>query len=578
MPGPLLLAVEDDPEALEDVERELRDRYARSYSVLCTPSWEEALVALRRQADSADEVALVLAAQQLAGLSGGELLDRVRALHPHAKRALLVPPRFWGDRPTAEAVFDATARGRIDYFVLKPVTAPDERFHQAISTFLYEWTKARRIAPHTVHVVGEDWSGRAYELREALQRCAIPHAFCVADSPEGRELLSAVDPGAKLPLLVMPDGSILVDPTNREIAEAAGAPMELDREEYDLVIVGAGPAGLSAAVYGGSEGLRTLVVDEGGIGGQATSSSLIRNYLGFKHGISGGALAEQAYDQAWVFGVSFAFMHRASELEASGDRLVLTLSDGRRVSGRAVVLASGAAYRRLDVPELEELTGAGVYYGGPISEGHAMTGLDVYVVGGANSAGQAALYLARYARRVTVVVRAPSLGEGMSHYLVREIEATPNVQVRTETSVVGGGGDGRLEHLVLLDGGGERATVPADGLFVMIGARPHTDWLPDEIARDDRGFVLTGADLAAADGRWPLERGPLPLETSMPGVFAAGDVRRESVKRVASAVGEGSIAVQSVHRFLGTEVIRTGRSSESSSRWQFPTARAGGAT
>ena len=317
-----------------------------------------------------------------------------------------------------------------------------------------------------------------------------------------------------------------------------------------MVIVGSGPAGLSAAVYGASEGFSTLVVDEGGIGGQATLSSLIRNYLGFPRGVSGARLSEQAYEQAWVLGADFAFMERVVGLERENGRIRLTLSEHGSVSARAVILATGATYRRIGVPELEELNGAGVFYGGPASEAHGLKGLEVCVVGGANSAGQAALHLARFARRVTLIVRSGSLAAGMSHYLARQIEATPNVDVRLRTEVVGGdGADGWLRHLVLRDADGAEETVEAEGLFLMIGARPGTDWLPAEIARDSRGFILTGADLGDDSG-WPLERSPFLLETSMPGVFAAGDVRHGAVKRVASAVGEGSIAIQLVHQLV----------------------------
>ena len=560
MPAPVLLAVEDDPAALGDVERELRDRYGRSYRVVCTCSPDEALATLTRLSDAGEEVALVLAAQWLPGTTGSELLGHVRALHPYAKRGLLVPWGGWAHRPTAEAIFDSMALGRIDYYVLRPAASPDELFHQAVCSFLFEWTKDRRIAPHTIHVVGEEWSGRAYELRDVFHRCAIPHSFCLAESSEGRELLAKAGPQAKLPVILLPDGRVLSDPSDKEVAEAAGTAVEPEGDDFDLLIVGAGPAGLSAAVYGASEGLRTLVIDEGGIGGQATSSSLIRNYLGFPRGVSGGRLAEQAYEQAWVFQANFAFMHRARALRRAGDRLFVTLTNNRCVSGRAVILATGATYSRLGVPSLEALNGAGVFYGGPASEGQAMTGKEAYIVGGANSAGQAALHLARYARRVTLVVRAESLGAGMSHYLVQEVEATPNVEVRTSSEVVGGGGDGRLEHLVLRKGPfGEHETVPADGLFVLIGVRPHTDWLPGEVVRDERGFVLTGDD-AASDGAWPLERRPSSLETTMPGIFAAGDVRRGSVKRVASAVGEGSIAIQLVHGLLASDPLDSGRS------------------
>lgn len=553
MPAPALLAVDADAVALGRVERELRGRYSGSYQVICTASPEGALAILTRMQDAGEEVALVLAGQWFPETTGGELLERVGRLHPHAKRGLLVAWEEWGHRPTAKAISDSMALGRIDYFVLRPAVSPDELFHQAITGFLLEWTVARRIAPQTIRLVAVSWEGRAHEIRDALQRCALPHAFHLSESKEGRAVIERADPGAKLPLIELPDGQILSDPTNREIADATAASVDPEKHDFDLVIVGAGPAGLSAAVYGASEGLDTLVVDEGGIGGQATSSSLIRNYLGFPRGVSGRRLAEQAYEQAWVFGANFTFMHRVATLNRCNDRFQLTLSDGRLVTARAVVLAMGAAYRRLGVPALEALNGAGVFYGGPTSEAPAMVGRDAYVVGGGNSAGQAALHLAEYARRVTLVVRAESLSAGMSHYLVRELEATPNVEVRAGTELVEGGGEGRLEYLELRDADtGERRTVAADGLFVLIGACPKTEWLPEEIARDQHGFLLTGADLRG-DHRWPLERHPSLLETSMPGVFASGDVRHGSVKRVASAVGEGSIAIQLIHSLFAAD-------------------------
>jgi thioredoxin reductase (NADPH) len=554
---PVLLAVDADSE-LAKVERELRDRYAGSYRIICTSSPDEAIATLAKLSEAGDQVALVLAGQWLSETTGGELLERAHQLHPHAKRALLVAWGDWGHQATAKAIFDSMALGRIDYFVLRPAVSPDELFHHAISGFLLEWTEARRIAPQTVRIVGETRAGRAHELREALQRCAIPHSFLVSDSSEGRSALAEVGERAQLPLIILPDGQVLIDPTDREIADATGAAIDHEGQEYELVIIGSGPAGLSAAVYGASEGLSTLVIDEGGIGGQATSSSLIRNFLGFPRGISGRRLAQQAYDQAWVFGANFTFMHEVTGLGRDGDRLVVTLADGRRVSARAVILAVGAAYRRLGIPSLESLNGAGVFYGGPASEAPAMAGKDAYIVGGANSAGQAALHLANYARHVTLVVRAQSLRVGMSHYLVHELEGTANVDVRLSTEVVGGGGEGRLEFLDLsTDTAGQTERVAADGLFVLIGARPRTDWLPEEMARDKQGFLLTGGDLAA-DRRWPLERPPALLETSMPGVFAAGDVRHGSVKRVASAVGEGSIAIQLIHSHFAADQLAAG--------------------
>jgi thioredoxin reductase (NADPH) len=340
-----------------------------------------------------------------------------------------------------------------------------------------------------------------------------------------------------------------------EIAVAAGVTNDFNEDTYDVVIVGAGPAGLSAAVYGASEGLRVLVLDEGGIGGQVRSSSLIRNYLGFRKGVSGSRLAEQAYEQASVFGATFAFMHRVTALGCSVDILTLSFADERRVTARTVILTVGATYRRLGIPALEELTGAGVFYGGPASEAPALSGKVAYIVGGGNSAGQAVLHLTRYAKQVTLIVRAETLQAGMSLYLIREIESTPNLDVRTCTEVVGGDGEGLLQQLVLRERvSGEQEEVAADALFVLIGADPHTEWLPPEIVRDPTGFLLTGGELSDA-ANWPLDRQPYSLETSMPRVFAAGDVRRSSVKRVASAVGEGSIAVRLVQTLLADEQL-----------------------
>jgi thioredoxin reductase (NADPH) len=554
MPQPVLLAVDDDPDKLQAVEAELRERYSRDYTVLCERSCHSALDTLRRLRDEDQPVALVLSGQWLStGMTGAELLGRVHQIHPHSKRGLLIEWGGWGDAPTGAAIHEAMATGRIDYYVLRPSTRPDEVFHQAVSSFLLEWSHSQKTAPHTIYVVGRSWSGRAYEIRNALERCAIPHSFCLADSDRGRELLADVDAEAELPLMILPTGSVLVDPSDAEIAAAAGAPIDLDGAEFDVVIVGAGPAGLSAAVYGASEGFKTLVVDEGGIGGQATLSSLIRNYLGFPRGVSGTRLSEQAYEQAWVLGAKFAFMERVERLERENGRIRVTLRDHGSLTTRSVILATGARYRRLDVPELEELNGAGVFYGGPASEAHGLKGFDVCVVGGANSAGQAALHLSRYALTVRLVVRAGSLDAGMSHYLARQIEATPNIEVRLRSEVVGGDGDdGWLRHVVLRDASGTEETVKAEGLFLMIGARPRTDWLPADIARDSRGFVLTGGDLGDNSG-WPLERNPFLLETSMPGVFAAGDVRHGAVKRVASAVGEGSIAIQLLHQLVAED-------------------------
>ena len=546
---PVIIAVEEDEAALREVRAQLAQRYGRDYAVVSFRDPDQALAAVTRLADTGADVALALLGP---AASGGRLLDRVRALHPQAKRVLLSPADRRSNPATAELIRGLIALGRIDHYVSPPTGSPDEVFHEAVSSSLLEWARDRRRVPHTVHIVGEEWSGRSYELRSVFERCAAPHAFWLADSEKGQELIAKAGPDAPLPLLMLPDGTMLCDPSDDEIAVAAGAPPDLGADRFDVVIIGAGPAGLSAAVYSASEGLRTLVVDEGGIGGQARSSSLIRNYLGFARGISGSRLAEQAYEQALGFGASFVFMHRATTLRRAGRSLEVRLANDRVIFARAVVLATGATYRRLGVDALDDLTGAGVFYGGPGSEAPGLRGKDVYVVGAGNSAGQAALHLARYARSVTLLVRAGDIAPSMSHYLVEAVEAAPNVHVRPDTVIVGGGGDGRLEHLVLSDKGlGAESVVAADALFVLIGARPHTEWLPPQLARDEHGFLLTDDDLL--DAAWPLERRPLPLETSMPGVLAAGDARHGSVKRVASAVGEGAVAARLLHTLLADD-------------------------
>lgn len=552
---PVVLAVDEDQETLGILERQLIHRYSYDYRVECLVESGKALQRLTELADRGEDVALVLAANTDSVTASGGLLGRVRELHPHAKCALLVPSDVWTDTSSGNEIRALVALGRVHYYVVRPAGARDEVFHEAIASFFLEWATERRTVPHTIHIVGESWSGRAYELRETFERCAAPHAFCLADSDEGRELLAKAGPEAQLPIMALPDGRVLSNPSNAQIAEAAGATNDFDEDIYDVVIVGAGPAGLSAAVYGASEGLRVLVLDEGGIGGQVRSSSLIRNYLGFPKGVSGSRLAEQAYEQASVFGATFVFMHRVTAIAPLGDRLSISLADDRRVTANTVILTIGATYRRLGVPALDALTGTGVFYGGPVSEAAALTGKTAYVVGGGNSAGQAVLHLARYARQVTLIVRAQSLQAGMSHYLSREIEVTSSIDVRLNTEVIAGSGEGRLQHLVLVDRATDKQeTVAADALFVLIGADPHTDWLPPNVARDPNGFLLTGEE-AADSCNWPMKRRPHSLETTMPGVFAAGDVRRSSVKRVASAVGEGSIAIRLVQTLLADEEV-----------------------
>jgi len=560
---PIILAFDEKAADLAHIKRELEDRYGRHYEVVSVGSADAALAQLERFATSDVGVALVLAGQWRAGEPGCRLLRGVHDLHPYAKRVVLVEWTDWGDPSTGRAILDGITDGRFDHYVIRPSLSPDEQFHQMISMVLLEWAEANRAAPYTVHIVGESWTGRAYELREALEQCAMSHHFCLADSPEGRELVAGARAGAALPLVVFPDGSFLENPTNLEMSESTGGPIDPGQANFDVTVVGAGPAGLSAAVYGASEGLSTLVIDKGGIGGQATSSSLIRNYLGFPRGVSGRQLAQNAYSQAWVFGAKFAFMQTVTGIAREDDHVVVTVSDSLAFRTWAVLLAMGVSYRRLGVPALEALVGAGVFYGGSTSEATALVGRDVFVLGGANSAGQSALHLAQYARSVTLVVRAPSLRDGMSDYLVRQVEAAENIQTRLGCEVVGGGGDGRLDHLVLRDiASRSESTVEARSLFILIGAEPHTGWLPAEIERDERGFILTGAEISQSNTP-RLDRSPFLLETSMPGVFAAGDVRHGSVKRVASAVGEGSIAIQLLHQYFAAEQLSLyGRSND----------------
>jgi thioredoxin reductase (NADPH) len=557
-PEPVLLAVDDDPSTLGRIEHELRQRYGSYYRVACEGSPEAGMRTLQDLRATDKEVAVVLADQWMPGMTGVEFLTHTRPLYPGAKRALLFER---GNRTTREPILQAMALGQIDYYVPKPERPPDEEFHRCIAQFLEEWARDYRPASVAVRLVGEPWSARSHELRDVLSRSGIPHAFCAADSKEGRELLARVDKTlARLPVVIVFDRLVLVDPDNAEIVDAFEliSPFGLntlsDVRDFDLVIIGAGPAGLAAAVYGSSEGLRTVIVERETFGGQAGTSSLIRNYLGFSRGISGSELAWQAYQQAWLFGASFRLARHTTALHATQGRLVVSLSDGTEVAGRAAIIATGASYRRLGVPGLEALQGAGVFYGAAVTQAQGMKGQEVYVVGGGNSAGQAARHLSKYARRVTLLVLGESLAAHMSRYLIEEIEATENIQVRSNTQVIDGGGQGRLEHLVLKDrASGLTETLPAAALFVLIGARPHTGWLPEEVMRDERGYIITGSDLLR-DGSppeaWPLERQPMLMETSVPGAFAAGDVRCGSVKRVASAVGEGSIAIQMVHKYL----------------------------
>jgi len=541
---PVILAVEEDPDCRARIERQLARRYGGDYSVRMEGSAAAALAALERMRDAGEQLALMLADQWLGGTTGAELLARAKALQPAAKRGLLIEWGAWGDAGTAAAIFEAMALGRIDYYVLKPQEGPDELFHRTVAEFLFEWARAESSVQGEIELVADPGSPRTHELHDLLGRNGVPYVCHTPDSDAGRALLAeAGREDASMPVARVRNGALLVDPSNVELAAAFGVGTELGEDgEFDVAIVGAGPAGLAAAVYASSEGMRALVVEREAIGGQAGSSSLIRNYLGFSRGVSGAELAQRAYQQAWVFGTSFLLMREVEELVPGDGAYTLRISGGLEARARAVVLAGGVSYRRLGVPELAELEGSGVFYGASAAEAKALAGGRAFVVGGGNSAGQAAVHLARYAERVTLVVRGPSLAGSMSSYLREAIAAADNIEVAVETEVAGGSGEGSLAALTLRDRrSGGSSTVPADALFVMIGARPGTEWLPPEIERDEWGYVLTGSDV-------PGER--QMHETSLPGVFAVGDVRHGAVKRVASAVGEGSVVIQQVHRQL----------------------------
>jgi thioredoxin reductase len=548
---PAIVIVSRDPHARKRLDRELSRRYGMDYQVAVCAGPPELDLQLRSLAAAGTPVALVIGGVGELDPDGIEVLATVRAIDPVASRVAAVR---WGEWETARPTFDSVTLGKIDHWVTRPEQVPDEEFHQSITQFLSEWRSQRNGGFEAVRVIGERWSARSQELRDTFSRNGIPIGFYDARSENGRQLLEELQPQSpELPVVVLrfsAERSTLVNPSNLEIAEAFGLMRPIPADEvFDVAVVGAGPAGLAAAVYASSEGLRTIVVEREAVGGQAGTTSMIRNYPGFAQGVSGSKLAIEAYQQAWFFGTTFLFMRQVDGLASEGSRYQLRLSDGGVLTSQCVVITTGVTYRRLGVPRLEEMLGRGLFYGPGVSEAPAMHGRKVFVVGGGNSAGQAAMHLAKWAQEVTVLVRAESLADSMSDYLIREIDATPNIGVRYGVRVVDGTGTDQLESLVLEDTQSQtRQSYPADALFVLIGSQARTEWLGRSVARDQRGFILTGPDLMSAD--WSQDRPPLPHETSLPGVFAAGDVRRGSVKRVASAVGEGAVTIPFVHRRL----------------------------
>ena len=549
-----IVLVSSDPAALRGLGQELAKRYSADYEIVLCGQPSELESQIRDLLAGGIPVALVIGGVGAQDPDGIEVLAAIRSVDPTASRVAAVR---WGEFDAARPLFDAVALGQIDHWVMRPVQTPDEDFHHAITGFLSEWGSRHGSGFEAVWVIGEQWSARSQELRDMFSRNGIPIGFYDAAGPRGEQLLRELGLVAPdLPVIVLRFGaerSTLVNPTNLEIADAFGLMTPIPAEEVsDVTVVGAGPAGLAAAVYASSEGLRTIVVEAEAIGGQAGTSSMIRNFPGFSQGVSGSKLAWEAWQQAWLFGTTFVFMRHAVSLTAGDGHYRLGLSDGSSLATRTLVVATGASYRRLSVPSLEDLQGKGVFYGAGVSEAPAMSGRDVFVIGGGNSAGQAAMHLAKWAAQVTVLVRGESLAQSMSDYLIREIDAAPNVRVIHQVQVTGGAGDGHLESLVLEDrSSGTRREVAADALFVLIGSQPRAEWLGPGVTRDQWGFILTGPDLPGdGAGGWPLDRPPLLLETSLPGVFAVGDVRHGSVKRVASAVGEGAVTIPLVHRCL----------------------------
>ncbi|MEV4055963.1 FAD-dependent oxidoreductase [Amycolatopsis sp. NPDC049688] len=547
MSQPILMTVDDDPAVSRSVARDLRRRYGKDYRVIRADSGPDALDALREIKLRGDAVAAILADYRMPQMDGIAFLEKAMDLFPHARRALL----------TAYADTDAAIQAinvvDVDHYLLKPWDPPEEKLYPVIDALVETWKAVGDRPVEEVKLLGHKYSSPSFHMRDFLARNAVPYRWYSVDEDEGKRLLQAAEATeADIPVVVTPDGTVLKHPSGSEIADAVGLSTRPAQEFYDLVVIGGGPAGLGAAVYGASEGLRTVLVEKKATGGQAGTSSRIENYLGFPDGVSGAQLTDRARRQAQKFGAEVLTARDVVGLEARGSSRVITFGDGSEIAAHSVILASGVTYRALDADGIEELTGRGVYYGSAATEAPECKGEHVYIVGGANSAGQAAVFFSRHASDVTILVRGESLEASMSHYLIEQIAGIGNIHVRTRTTVKQVHGDGHLERITLCENG-VTETVESGHLFIFIGAAPRTDWLGDAIHRDDYGFVRTGPDLLTAGQRpasWPLDRDPHYLESSIPGVFVAGDVRSQSVKRVASAVGEGAMAVTLVHRYL----------------------------
>ena len=549
MPRPVLLAVDDDPDVLRAVERDLRKQYSDRYRVMSADSGQAALDILSRLAQRSEPVALLLADHRMPRMTGIEFLTAAIREFPDVRRVLLTA---YAD---TEAAIGAINVVKLDYYLLKPWDPPDRNLYPVLDDLLDQWSASYRPPFEGIRVIGTRWSPRCYELREFLARHQIPYQWLDIESAEAKTIRASIEGGqAALPLVILADGSSLADPSLSDLADRVGLRTHSQTKFFDLVIVGGGPAGLAAAVYGASEGLKTVVVERDAPGGQAGLSSRIENYLGFPSGLSGTDLARRAVAQARRFGTEILAPQEVTNVRSEGPYRIVTLADGSELSCHAMMIATGVQWRKLNVPGMERLQGAGVYYGAGSTEALSCRDEDVYVIGGANSAGQAAMNFARYAKNVIMLVRGESLGVTMSQYLIDDIAQTRNIRVEYGMEVVAVHGEDKLEALSISCGrSGTVDTVPATCLFVFIGAEPRTDWLDGFVERDNRGFLLTGPELMREGKRpqgWTADRDPFLLETSVPGVFAVGDVRHGSLKRVASGVGEGSIAIQFVHSHL----------------------------
>ena len=564
MSHPVLFVIDDEPRVMDALRDDLSRRFIEDFRVIGQTSAEAGLAVLRELADKHERVALLIVDHDMSQMPGVDFLGRAHEMHPLARRVLLVERDYSARSPVVQAM----TLGEADYHLTKPWMV-EQDLYRAISEFLADWSKDQQAGFDLFRVVGGANDRGTSELRELLTRFNVPFHIDTPDSAEGRRHLK--DKGldtSRQPVMIRHDGYTVVEPTVRQIIEATGGSVYSDVDECDVVVVGAGPAGLTAAVYAASEGLQTVVLEASVSGGQAGSSPMIRNYPGFMHGISGHELTRRACEQAWMFGAHMVFSQPCVGLDYQGSKRVVRLADGCQIAARSVIAAPGIAWRRLGVPRLEALVGSGVFYGAAGSETQAMKGRDVFVVGGGNSAGQAALYLGRHARQVTMLVRGDNLASSMSDYLIREIDVTANVVVRLHTEVADGHGTDHLEALTLYDRAHDQTErVTAAALFVLIGGEPRTQWLPEAIQLE-QGYILTGRDVVregAHSSGWPIGRAPLLLETSMPGVFAAGDARHRSIKRVASAVGDGATAVRLAQEYLAAEQERE-RSTASTGR------------